>query len=116
MIVNFYKGTLRKESEVDLGVSWAETDFGVTALVSGSDELVPELKLEQITDVESVTTLDLPGLDRGGVEVIVENILKGRYLSMPGVKGKGEAVLFILVNEALHQLAEIAKDVNEDEA
>ncbi len=49
-----------------------------------------------------MTTLDLPGLDREGVEVITGNILKGGYLDMPGVKGKGEAVLFMLVNEALH--------------
>ena len=65
-------------------------------------------------DVEPVTTLDLPGLDREGVEVITGNILKGGYLDMPGVKGKGEAVLFILVNEAIHELAEIAKDENEN--
>jgi hypothetical protein len=114
MMVTFYKGALRTETEAEVAVSWAESDFGVTALVTGSDELVHELKLEEIADVEPVTTLDLTGLDREGVEVIVGNILKGGYLDMPGVKGKGEAVLFILVNEALHQLAEIAEDENED--
>lgn len=114
MVVTFYKGTVRTETGAEVAVSWAETDFGVTALVSGSDELVHDPKLEQISDVELVTTLDLPGLDREGVEVIAGNILKGGYLDMPGVKGKGEAVLFILVNEALHRLAEIAKDENEN--
>jgi hypothetical protein len=114
MMVTFYKGTLRTETGAEVAVSWAETDFGVTALISGSDELVHDLKSEQIADVEPVTTLDLPGLDREAVEVIIGNILKGGYLDMPGVKGKGEAVLFILVNEALHRLAEIAKDENEN--
>jgi hypothetical protein len=114
MIVTFYKGTLGTETGAEVAVSWAETDFGVTALVPGSDELVHDLKLQQIADVELVTTLDLPGLDREGVEVITDNILKGGYLDMPGVKGKGEAVLFILVNEAVHRLAEIAKDENEN--
>lgn len=114
MMVIFYKGTLITETGAEACVSWAETDFGVTALVSGSDELVRELRLEQIADVEPVTALDLPGLDREGIEVIVGNILTGGYLDMPGVKGKGEAVLFILVNEALHRLSEIAKDENEN--
>ncbi len=114
MIVTFYQGTLRTETGTELAVSWAETDFGVTALVSGSDELIHELEVEQIADVDPVATLDLPGLDREGVELIVENILKGRYLAMPGVKGKGEAVFFILVNEALHRLSEIAEDENDD--
>jgi hypothetical protein len=114
MIVTFHKGTLRKKDGADVAVSWAETDFGVTALLSGSDELVHELDMEQMTAVESVATLDLPGLDREAIDVIVESILKGGYLDMPGVKGKGEAVLFILVNEALHQLAEIAKYDDEE--
>jgi hypothetical protein len=114
MMVTFYKGTLRTETGAEVAVSWAETDFGVTALVTGSDELIHKLKLEQISDVELVTTLDLRGLEREGVEVITGNILKGGYLDMPGVKGKGEAVLFILVNEALHRLSEIAKDERED--
>jgi len=113
-MVIFYKGAMRTEAGAEVAVSWAETDFGVTVLVSGSDELVHDLKSEQITDVEPVTTLDLPGLDREGVEVITDNILKGGYLGMPGVKGKGEAVLFILVNEAIHELAEIARDENEN--
>jgi hypothetical protein len=114
MMVDFYKGTLTTQTSVELSVSWAETDFGVSALVSGSAELVYELDEKQVTVVEPIATLDLPGLDREGIEVIVGNILKGGYLDMPGVKGKGEAVLFMLVNEAIHRLTEIAKDENEE--
>jgi len=114
MIVTFYKGSLRTETGNEVAISWAETDFCVTALVSGSDELVHELKLGQIANIEVVTTLDLPGLDREGVEVIAGNILKGGYLDMPGVKEKGDAVLFVLLNEAIQELGEIAKDENED--
>jgi hypothetical protein len=114
MKVSFFTGALRTDTGPDVPVSWAETDFGVTGLVSGSDELLHELDAEQLTVVEPVAALDLPGLDHEGIEVIVGAILKGRYLDMPGVKGKGEAVLFILVNEALHQLAEIAEDEDED--
>jgi hypothetical protein len=116
MIVTLYKGALRTETGTEVAISWAETDFGLTALVSGSDELVHELQLEQIANIEVVTTLDLPGLDREGVEVIAGSILKGGYLDMPGVKGKGEAVLFVLLNEAIHELVEIAEDEKEDQA
>ncbi len=114
MTIRFYKGIGRTETGDEVSVSWAETDFGVTALVAGADEPVRELNMDWITAAELVTTLDLPGLDREGIEVIVDNILKGGHLDMPGVKGKGEAVLFILVNEALHQLAEIGEDEKED--
>jgi hypothetical protein len=114
MIVTFYKGTLRTKDRADVATFWAETDFGVTGLPSGSDELVHELDMKQMTAVDPVVTLDLPGLDCERMDVIVESILKGGYLDMPGVKGKGEAVLFILVNEAIHRLAEIAKEENEE--
>jgi len=114
MMVIFYKGTLRTEAGVEVSVSWAETDFGVTALLSGADELIHEIDLKQITGSEPVTTFDLPGLDLEGIDVIVGNIIKGGYLDMPGVKGKGEAVLFTLVNEALQRLAEIANEETEN--
>jgi hypothetical protein len=114
MIVNFYKGALRTETGAEVTVSWAETDFGVTALVAGSDELVHELDVERLAASELITRIDLPGLDREGIETVTGNILKGGYLDMPGVKGKGEAVLFVLLNEAIHELAEIARDENED--
>ncbi len=114
MMVNFYKGTVTTKTGIEVSVSWAETDSGVSALVSGSDELVHELDEKQVTVVEPMASLDLPGLDSEGIAVIVGNILRGGYLDMPGVKGKGEAVLFMLVNEAIHRLAEIAKDENEE--
>ena len=114
MTIRFYKGVRRTETGEEVSVSWAEMDFGVTALVAGADEPVHELNMDRVTAAELVTTLDLPGLDREGIEVIVNNILKGGYLDMPGVKGKGEAVLFMLVNEAIHRMPEIAKDEDED--
>jgi hypothetical protein len=109
MLVTFYKGALRTKDGSEIAVSWAETDFGVMGLASGSEDLVHEIDTGQITVIEPIAAFDLPGLDSEGVEVVVGSILKGKYLDMPGVKGKGEAVLFVLVNEALHQLAEIAK-------
>jgi hypothetical protein len=114
MIVTFYKGALRTETGDEVAISWAETDFGLTALISGSDKLVHELDVERLAASELITRIDLPGLDREGFEVIAGSILKGGYLDMPGVQGKGEAVLFVLLNEAIHELGEIAKDENED--
>jgi hypothetical protein len=114
MLVTFYKGTLRTKDGSDVAVSWAETDAGVTALVSGAEDLLHELDADRLRVAEPIVTLDLSDLDSEAVEIIVGSILRGRYLDMPGVKGKGEAVLFVLVNEALHQLAEIAEDDNDE--
>ena len=114
MMIHFYKGVRRTERGEEVSVSWAETASGVTALAAGTDEPVHELNMNRVTAVEKIATLDLPGLDREGIDVIVDNILKGGYLDKPGAKGKGEAVLFMLVNEAIHRLTEIAKDENED--
>jgi hypothetical protein len=113
MVVGFYKGALRTETGADVAVSWAETGFGMTARVAGADELLHEFNADQLIAAEPIATLELPGLDRDGIEIIVRAVLEGRYLDMPGVKGKGDALLFILVNEALHRLAEIAKDDDE---
>ena len=51
-----------------------------------------------------ITSLDLTGLDEDSTRTIVRNILQGDYLEKPGVRGKGDAVLFMLVNEAIHVL------------
>jgi hypothetical protein len=57
---------------------------------------------------ELITTCELPGLDREGMETIVSNILERGYLERQGVHSKGEAVLFLLINEAIHAMEEIA--------
>ncbi len=53
-------------------------------------------------------TVNLEDLDRAGVESIVANLLAGDYLSRPGIGERDDALLFLLVNEAIHVLEQIA--------
>jgi hypothetical protein len=114
MRVIFHKGLLRTDTGEQVAVTWAEMDFGVIALVAGAKELIRELDIAQITVAEAVISLDLPGLDQEGIEMIAGSILSGGYLDMPGVEGKGEAVLFVMVNEAVHRLNQIVEEEEED--
>jgi hypothetical protein len=109
MRVTFYKGVVRTESGEERAAAWATTPFGSMGLLAGTDLLAFE-GFENIARAESVAGFDLPGVDREGVETIVRSILMGGYLDKPGVKGKDEAVLFMLANEAIHKLEEIARD------
>ena len=62
-----------------------------------------------IISSDLVAMLDLTGVDLEGMEVLVANILCGGYLEKPGIEDRGEAVLYVLVNEALHQMEWIRK-------
>jgi hypothetical protein len=105
MKVQFYKGVIREESGEEVVVHWAVTRFGISALKHGADDLRNHLALDEVIHAEAVTEVELPGLDKEDADVLVENILRGGYLEKPGVKDSGEAVLFILVNEAINSLA-----------
>ncbi len=61
-----------------------------------------------IVQADEIATLELPGLGREDLDVLITNILTGGYLDKPGVRSAGEAVLYILVNEAIHQLKELS--------
>jgi hypothetical protein len=65
---------------------------------------------ESIIDSEIIASIDLEGLDEAALRFVVRSILRKGHLSKPGVKGKGDAVLFVLVNEALHDLESLKED------
>lgn len=60
---------------------------------------------------ELIVVLDLSGLDKDSAELIMDTILKDGFLDKRGVKGSGDAVLFMVVNEALQRLAEIRNEL-----
>jgi len=111
MIVSFFTGTLASPSGEPRDAVWARTPFGVTVWRPGDEQAALAERID-IVHEELITTCELPGLDREGMETIVSNILTRGYLEKPGVYGKGEAVLFLLVNEAIHILEEIARKEN----
>ena len=108
MIVTFFTGTVRTHQGEARAASWANTPFGAMLLVSGEEHAQGKEAVDVVTE-DLVTTCELPGIDRPGMETIVSNILEGRFLERSGVQGKGDAVLFLLVNEAIHALEEIAR-------
>jgi hypothetical protein len=110
MNIDFYKGTLRLRDGGAVPFCWAETPHGTMAFSGESMEptdLPPETA---IISADLITSVDLSGLDRSGIETIVRNIVQGGYLDKPGVRNKGEAVLFVLVNEAIHGLSEMSDE------
>ncbi len=109
MKVDFYTGILRTKTGDEVVAYWAHTDAGVTAILDSAEETFPISNQSEILKKELITSLDLLDLDQDSVQAIISTILKRGYLKKPGIKDKGEAVLFVLVNEALHELEEIAR-------
>ena len=110
MWVVFFKGVLQGERGIEYPASWAKTPFGIMTLVLGDDEALQLVDEERIVSEELIAEVDLPGLDRDHLEEIVRSVLAGGFLDKPGIKGKGDAVIFALVNEALHRMTQIAAD------
>jgi hypothetical protein len=112
MRISFFSGLIRKEQE-EFRSFWAESDSGATYLLQGK-ELVQGVDICRIVTSQLITSLELPGLDREDVEFFIQRILEGGYLEKPGVAGKGDAILFMLVNEALHELARVQDEATEE--
>lgn len=104
MKVVFFQGLMRHSTGKQVPAQWAQTPFGIMGIDEGDETDLRILDSTSLEPLEEIAVVDLTGLDREGVEVIVLNILSGNYLDKPGVKGGGDAVLFILVNEALQVL------------
>jgi hypothetical protein len=113
MLVDFYKGALEvggSSGPQKHVVYWAAVSEEIFAVSAPAYEPIVDFDPAQAVEVDFITDLDLAGVDREGLVTLVGNILTGGYLDKPGVKGKGEAVLYILVNEALQALVPEPED------
>ena len=113
MRVEFFKGVRKKRNASgpkDLVVYWAVTPVKVFACSGPSYEPLADFDAEDAIDAELIIALDLSGVDDDSLTIVVETILYGGYLDKPGVKDKGEAVLYVVVNEALHALTQESND------
>lgn len=110
MKVDFFRAILREGTTPDARMWCSITPFGIRALSEGGDAILLDLTLEDLSGAEPIVTVDLAGLDRSSLEAMVDFILKSGLLGKAGVKGKGDAVLFMLTNEALHALAQVMRD------
>ena len=49
------------------------------------------------------------------IKEVVRNILRGGYLEKTGVRGKGDAVLYMLVNEGIQLLESVAEELSRED-
>lgn len=118
MKVDFFKGVVERKPGDHVTGEWAHTHFGIMAALRDGGERTEDLEViepEQIVASEKITSVDLPGLDDESVTVIVRSVLAGDYLDKPGVKDKGDAVLFVLVNEAIHEMSALEEREEESD-
>jgi hypothetical protein len=115
MNVEFFTAILKEGAAPDDRIWCATTPFGLRALRQDRDDIILDLTARDFSDAESIVTVNLTGLEQDLFEAIVDLILKSGLLGKPGVKGKGDAVLFMLTNEALHALARIEREEEAEE-
>ena len=109
MKVDFFTGILRTKTGNEVVAYWAHTDAGDTAILDPAEDTFTIDDRGDILKKELVASLDLFDVDQDSAQAIINTILTRGYLKKPGIKNKGEALLFVLVNEALHELEEIAR-------
>jgi len=108
MLVRFFRGVIRKQGK-EFQSFWAESNFGHRISI-GARAFIEAGQAYEIVSGDNVASLELPGIAREDVEFLIQRILEGNYLEKPGAAGKGDAVLFMLVNEALNELAKLAAE------
>jgi hypothetical protein len=114
VLITFCKGSLRIRGRGDRTGTWAETPFGVLWLDDDPAAEVECVSPERTLGRAEVTRVDLCTDDRETAETLAREILRRRLLLKPGIAGKGEAVLYVLVNEAIHEMERIAAKESRD--
>jgi hypothetical protein len=104
LIVQFFEGVLQSEDGLITPVVWACSTFGNRIRAGNQVREIEASELGQLAGANLVTVVDLEGLDSDDTTYVVDAILKGRYCQRPGVSGKQDAALYLLVNEALGEL------------
>jgi hypothetical protein len=100
----FYKGCWEFVKGQVSAAHWCSTPLGIRVLQEGSQQPTDNSSTDPVISSEIVASFELPGLDWENVKFIIDSILLGDYLTRPGVAGREDAVLYIMVNEALSAL------------
>ena len=112
----FCKGTFRNASGERVAAAWAQTPSGIVALPAEGASGLLRIDEGSILESDPLVTMDLPGLDEQAMDAVVENILRRGYLDKPGIRGKDEAIFFVLVNEVLTELEGLRQETEGDDA
>lgn len=105
MIVTFFEGIINSEEGLTTPVIWAQSSFGIRALVNNDIREVQSLELSGLAAGKPLTLVNLEDLNTDDAAYVIDAILKGNYCRKPGVLGKIDAALYLLVNEALGELS-----------
>jgi hypothetical protein len=103
-VVFFFEGILRNSETYPLQIAWAESSFGKRGRTDSGIRIFGDSEIDQITEKRLVTSIDLVGVEAEDAIFIIDAILRGRYCDRPGVRGKHDAALYLLVNEAISRL------------
>jgi hypothetical protein len=101
MRIDFFKNLFHPDSATK---AFAQTGSKIIGLDRQQDlrEIDPSLlKTSQL-----ICSIDLPDIPTEELNAILVAALRGGLLDNPAFYGKGESLLFAIVNEALHQLEE----------
>lgn len=109
-MAKFFEGVLRSSDRTPTPIVWAESGFGNRARIGDIIRAIGNVEIAEIDEKSFVTTIDLPGLCVGDAIYLIDAILKNNYHSHPEVRGKLDAALYLLVNEAITVLTTPIED------
>lgn len=104
-VVFFFEGIFCSSDGDSLPIIWAESSFGKRGRTDSGIRTFEDSEIDLITEKRLVTSIDLSGVEAEDAIFIVDSILRGRYCDRPGVRGKHDAALYLLVNEAINRLS-----------
>jgi|WetSurMetagenome_2_1015567.scaffolds.fasta_scaffold1099659_1 hypothetical protein len=104
-VVFFFEGIFCGSDGDSLPIVWAESPFDNRIRTYSRIGSFADFEIDRITEKRSVTSIDLSGLEAEDAIFIIDAILRGRYYDRPGVRGKHDSALYLLVNEAISTLS-----------
>jgi hypothetical protein len=105
MKIVFLRGSRMTCEGVSAEGFFAQTPIGILASGDDADSVV---HVEgDLGEISEVCALEAPGLDEEGLTALVGRALRRGYLENPAILGNGEALLFVIVNEAVHEMGSL---------
>lgn len=86
-------------------VRWAECASGPIGPVNSTAGYTPA-RLARLPSKRRILTLELPAIERPDLETLVKAVLRKSLKVSPALGG--ESILYLVVNESIHKLQEIA--------
>jgi hypothetical protein len=112
MDIVFSRGLWKTCKDGPREIFFARTPLGNLAWAAESESGCVTIPDGDIVEISTVCVTEAPGLDEEGARAIAARALERGYLNNPAVREHGDALLFMLVNEALHEVGTL-EDIEE---